>query len=363
MVKLSKYLGGEKIKSAEKEDSFKALRDLRKTAEPLCKNGLGTAVRLSHTAVPDSLRKKVIVVIPTRNEEQSIGSVISDIRAVASENYLNVGILVVDDSDDGTRDVAQSYGALVVPGEGRSLGAAMYKGVKKAARMRADVILSIDGDGQFDPYEMPKLIQPILNNEADLVLGSRFIGSIEYDMPFVNRIGNKILNWIVRRITGTGITDAQTGFRAMNWEVAVNLEMLGTHTYVQETVIDAHEKGYRILEVPVRFRKRQHGKSRVVSSVWRYAMATLPVLILRAGLHQRIFPLIGIGFTSLGLIYGISVVLSEGFNISRLYARIPALILTTLMLIAGLMLMLFGTILHIMILVKYKIDRLEYDQT
>jgi hypothetical protein len=86
----------------------------------------------------------------------------------------------------------------------------------------------------------------------------------------------------VKFLTGLQISDAQTGFRAMKKEVAVNLNIIGTHTYVQETIIDAKQKGYRILEVPVKFRKRKYGKSKVVSSTLKYAIMTLPPIIIHS---------------------------------------------------------------------------------
>src|SRR5690242_3664211 len=134
-----------------------------------------------------------------------------------------------------------------------------------------------------------KVLDPIAQDEADMVVGSRFLqpGLIHYRYPTVNRVGTLILSWILRKVTHLPLTDSHGGLRAMRSEVAESIDIIGTHTYVQESIIDAYEKGFRIKEIPSVWRKRVHGKSKVVRSIVQYIMYTLPVLVIRSRNHIR----------------------------------------------------------------------------
>ncbi len=303
--------------------------------------------------------RKIVVVIPAKNEQDTIGEMVKKVQGVGRKHRLDFKVMVVSDSRDNTMEVAEKAGAMVVRGDGKGLGAAMFKGLKAAAETGADIIVSIDADGQTEPEEIPNVVSPVLNGESDLVIGSRFLDKslMEYHMPLVNRLGNKSLSWMVRRITKLPITDAQAGFRAMRREVAESLEMIGTHTYVQETIIDAAKKGFRIKEVPSAWKRRSFGKSKVVASAKRYFAWTLPILLLRAGWHTMLFTFLGILLTIAGFIVGLSVLAIENFNIIRTFNHIPALILTALLILLGVLLFFFGFMLSIMIEIKNRVDK------
>ena len=309
----------------------------------------------------EARKLKIIVVIPAKNEGESIAEVINELKEVNREHeFGDLEVLVVNDSTDDTDKVVIGLGESVIRGDGTGLGAAMYMGMKEAVRRGADVIVSIDADGQFDPLELPRVITPILESSADLVLGSRFLDhGVEYKMPLINKIGNSVLSWMVRKASGFQVTDGQTGYRAMTREVAEKFEMIGTHTYVQETIIDAAEKHFRILEVPARFRLRKHGSSKVVSSVKRYAIWTFPVLVLRAGLHMMFFTAIGIIMVLIGLGYGIFVFYEESFIISNIFDRLPALLLVVLLITLGFQIFFIGMVLQMLVRIKHKVDHLD----
>ena len=135
--------------------------------------------------------------------------------------------------------------------------------------------------------------------------------------------------------------------------------MLGSHTYVQETIIDAAEKGFRIVELPSAWRVREHGKSRVVGSIPKYVFYTFPVIMLRSGYHIRLLYSIGIWMVLLAFAYFLFVWWQEDFSF-RLGNRTPALILVALMIISGIQLFFFGFILQLMNQIKRSIDRVMY---
>jgi glycosyltransferase involved in cell wall biosynthesis len=297
---------------------------------------------------------KVAVVIPTRNEEESIASVICSVREVLTNVGHETIIYVTDDSHDQTRQVAKELGALIVRGGGDGLGSAMLRGLKAALATNPDVIMSVDADGQVDIFsELLTFLNVIQEGEFDLVVGSRFLdeGLIDYQYRKRNRLGSWILAGILRRQTGLALTDSHGGIRAMVPDVVRELEMIGSHTYVQETIIDAHEKGFRILELPSKWLPRRYGSSKVVRSIPRYVMYTLPVLFLRSGKHVRWLNLVGAASFSCGILFFVLILIQEGFNYS-LASRLPGLTLVALLITTGLQLFFFGLVLQFLKQIK-----------
>ncbi len=304
--------------------------------------------------------KKICVVLPTRNEEKTIGVLIDDIRSCLLRLGHSIeAIIVVDDSNDRTRSISRQHGAEVINGGGKGLGLAMYKGLKHAVHShKSDIILAMDADGQNDTAEIEKFLQPILNEEADLVLGSRFLSKdlVKYNYRFKNRMGIHILVAILRSLTGQPLTDSHGGLRAMIPEVAQELEMLGTHTYVQETIIDAAEKGFRIRELPSVWLQRQAGTSRVVSNIPVYVFYTLPILILRTKGHIKWLYSAGISLLCFAFLYFFYISWQTNFHFKQMFDRIPSFILIGLSIMAGIQLFFFGFILQILKDVKYQIQ-------
>ena len=222
---------------------------------------------------------KLVVMIPAYNEEKTVGRVIDEIpRGIEGVDVIEV--LVIDDgSVDNTRQVAEIAGANLVVSHStnRGLAASFRTGLKVALRMNADIIVNTDADLQYDQTQIRELVRPILANEVDMVLGSRFKGYIE-DMPTRKKLGNMLATFATRVLSGFNTSDAQSGFRAFSRELASSLKITSTKTYVQETIIRAARCGYRITEVPITFRKR-HGPSRLIKSIWGYAFKVLPELI------------------------------------------------------------------------------------
>src|SRR4051812_12010299 len=228
---------------------------------------------------------KLVVTIPALNEDKTIYQVVIGIpRDIPGVSEVEV-IVVNDGSTDNTAKEALRAGAIVIslPGKG-GLGHVFRTGLERAMRRGADIIVNIDGDGQFNPADVRKLIQPLLEDKADFVTCSRFSDpALRPTMPIVKYYGNQwvtsMINWICG---GTKFTDVSCGFRAFNREAAYRLTLFGRFTYTQECFIDLFSKGLRMAEVPLKVRGvREHGKSRVASNLWKYATNSLPI-ILRA---------------------------------------------------------------------------------
>jgi glycosyltransferase involved in cell wall biosynthesis len=304
---------------------------------------------------------RAAVVIPTRNEEQSIARVIAEVRSgFVGTRYNEVDIVLADDSSDRTRRLARDLGAVVVPGGGEGLGVAMYRGLKAAAQLAPDVIVAVDGDGQADAAtEIRRFLAPIERDEADFVIGSRFLdrGLVKYPYRWINRFGTRVLSAFLRAQTGLPLTDSHGGIRAMRPEVAADLDLLGTQTYVQESILDAVEKGYRVTEIASVWRKREHGSSRVVGSIPKYILYTLPILILRSGQHLRLLYSAGLLSIIAGVLYFAVILAQEGLlNIGN---RVSGLLLVALLVMSGMQLFFFGFVLQLLKQIKRNVDRNE----
>ena len=304
------------------------------------------------------MASKITFVLPTRDEEKTIGAVINELKTECAHNNLEIQqIIVADDSKDRTREIAKELGATIVIGGGQGLGQAVYRGLKASLRFEADVVVSLDTDGQVDLSELPRFVNPILKDRADLVVGSRFKdkGLVGYDYPFINRSGIRILVFILRKLTGLPLTDSHGGFRAMRSDVVKELELIGTHTYVQECVIDAVEKGFRVEEIASVWKKRNHGKSRIVRSIPKYVFYTLPILILRAGQHIRFLYPLGMFFIFLSLLDFVIVGFETSLNLREMFDR-QSFHLILLLFMIGLNLFFFGFTIELLGNIKRKMS-------
>jgi glycosyltransferase involved in cell wall biosynthesis len=204
---------------------------------------------------------KVVAIIPALDEEGSIGQVVAAVpRDVVSE------VIVVDNgSTDRTAEVAGRHGAVVVREPTRGYGAACFAGANAAAG--ADLLVFMDGDRSDVPEEAPLIVGPILRGEADLVIGSRLAGRREPGaMPPHAVFGNRLASRVLRALYGVRITDLGS-FRAIGRQALLDLGMQErTFGWPVEMVAKAARRGYRIIEVPVSYRRRI-GRSKVAGTV------------------------------------------------------------------------------------------------
>ncbi|MFQ6126979.1 MAG: glycosyltransferase family 2 protein [Candidatus Heimdallarchaeota archaeon] len=218
--------------------------------------------------------QKIIAVIPAYNEENTIAQVITK-----TQQYVDDIVVVNDGSEDKTENIALDLGVNVITHLVHSgLGPTMRDGLAKALELDADIIVTIDADGQYVEEEIPRVIYPIAQGKADLVLGSRTAGQIE-NMALVKRFGNRILTWAVGVLTGCKFTDTQTGFRAMTSMVAESLKLKGQYTYTQEMVLQIAQTPFTICEVPITFNKRKYGESRLIATAGDYGFRTLGIIL------------------------------------------------------------------------------------
>jgi glycosyltransferase involved in cell wall biosynthesis len=203
-----------------------------------------------------------VAIVPALNEAQTIARVVEEIRAVDP----GFEILVVDDgSTDGTMAEAERAGALVarLP-YNVGIGGAVQTGYQYARDQGFRVAVQIDGDGQHDPGELARLLEPIAADRADMVIGSRFRGAGLYRAPFARRLGIRLLAWCVSLIVRQRMTDPTSGFRAVNRRGIVLFAADYPHDYPEaEANVLASRHRLRIVEVPVAMRDRAAGRSSI----------------------------------------------------------------------------------------------------
>jgi glycosyltransferase involved in cell wall biosynthesis len=192
--------------------------------------------------------KTVICIIPAYNEEKTVKNVVEK-----AKKFCSSVIVVNDGSQDHTREEAENAGALIVDHLVKlGVGSSIETGFNVALRHGADIVVSLDADAQHDPAEIPKLIEPILNGEADIVVGSRFLSETE-TMPLTKKVGNKILSWITSALSGYPITDSQCGYRAYSREALRKLTPLPKgYSWASDSLTKARKYNFTIKEVPIK---------------------------------------------------------------------------------------------------------------
>jgi glycosyltransferase involved in cell wall biosynthesis len=239
----------------------------------------------------------IIACIPAYNEEKTIAKVV-----LLAQKQVDKVVVCDDGSKDLTADIAQRLGATVIRHrKNLGYGVALQSLFRKAMEMNADVIMTLDADGQHYPEDIPRLIQPILDGETDIVIGSRFLEE-HNAVPAYRRLGIKLITKLSSR--SKNLSDAQCGFRAYNKKALENLNLNENGMGISaEILLETVKRGLRVVEVPVRVRYKgldtsthnslRHGVN-VIMSIVRLVVEERPLRYL--GVPGAVFLLMGIFF-------------------------------------------------------------------
>ena len=283
---------------------------------------------------------KVIISIPAYNEEKTLPRVLDEIKQL-----VDYQILVVDDgSTDKTVEVAKKHGAIVVSKKHTGLAENFKKEMEECLKLRADIIVHTDADGQYHPKHIIELVEKV-ESGYDLVLGSRFRKK-NGNMPFLKRVGNIAFAKVISSLTKTKITDTTTGYRAFTAEIAKEINYINTFTYTQEQIIKASKQGFKISEIPILTRKTR--ESRLFKNPFEYAMkAWINILrIYRDYEPLKFFGRIGVIGLSLGILIGSYFVYLH--YTTGIKGHTGLLFLMLILLVFGLQTVLFGFLADMM---------------
>jgi glycosyltransferase involved in cell wall biosynthesis len=203
------------------------------------------------------------VVIPIFNEEPTISDVIGRLKATMQKIGFKHEIIVVDDcSEDRSLEISKSQSVIVY-----SLKKHMGKGYALRvgfAKAKGEIIATIDSDGSHRPEDLPLLLTPILQDQADFVIGSRFLHEKPASARKLNTIGVRLFNVLIKILTRTEVSDSQSGYRTMKSEILKNLRLKSDEYEIEsEMLVKTGQRGFRVKEVPISFEQRTYGKSRL----------------------------------------------------------------------------------------------------
>jgi glycosyltransferase involved in cell wall biosynthesis len=241
---------------------------------------------------------KLIIQISCYNEEKTLPAALRALpRKIDGVDEIEV-LIINDGSTDKTAKVAEKNGVnhIINFKKNQGLARAFMAGINACLKFGADIIVNTDADNQYNAKDIPKLIQPILEGKADMVIGTRPISRIKH-FSVMKKIMQKIGSWLVRKVSRTSILDAPSGFRAINRNSALKLNVFNTFTYTHETIIQAGLKNMAVVSVPVEVNKPKR-PSRLYKSIPSYIARSF-IAILRMVVVYRPFRF----FLSLGLIF------------------------------------------------------------
>ena len=288
---------------------------------------------------------KLLIQIPAWNEENEVAGALSCLPD-RIDGIDEIEVIVVDDgSDDRTAEVAEASGVTVIQHPvHRGLAAAFSTGLTNCLERGADIIVNTDADNQYDARDIGKLIQPIIDGTAEMVIGDRQIDRLNHFSPskrFLQRLGS----WFVRRLSGTTVRDATSGFRAFSRATAIRLHVFSRFTYTLETILQAGEAGLRISSVPVRVNSEARRPSRLFRSNIGYVLRSLASMARIVTLYNplRTFLLLGSLPVALG-----SMLLLRFFYFfltgNSPSGHIQSLILAVILIVVGALIWLAGVV-------------------
>uniref|UniRef100_A0A7C3RHL1 S-layer glycoprotein N-glycosyltransferase AglJ n=1 Tax=Archaeoglobus fulgidus TaxID=2234 RepID=A0A7C3RHL1_ARCFL len=275
---------------------------------------------------------EITVVIPTLNEEEAIGEVVG---GFVKRGYR---VLVIDgNSKDRTREIARDSGAEVVIQSGRGKGQAIAEAFDI---VDSDILVLVDGDGTYLPDEVEKLLDPILKGKAEHVVGNRFANFERGAFTRLNLIGNKLLNMFFRFAYGVDLRDILSGYRALKREVYKSVELKKSGFEVEtELTVETIARGFRIVEVPITYRKRG-GKTKLNPLKDGFRIGRTIYELMSRYSPARYLYIFGLVFVIAGILSGAFVVYGWFHRVTHYLLAI----LTALLIITGVQLVMFGLI-------------------
>ncbi|HET7043433.1 MAG TPA: glycosyltransferase family 2 protein [Gaiellaceae bacterium] len=226
-----------------------------------------------------------VAIVPALNEELSLPRVVDELRAF--DPGLEI-VVVSDGSTDRTAEVARECGAHAIRLPfNLGIGGAVQTGFRYAYENGFDLAVRVDGDGQHDASQLERVVAPVLAGEADIAVGSRFVGREGYRSSRSRRVGIRILAWTVSRLVGQRVTDTTSGFQAVNRAGIALFARDYPHDYPEvEATVMVFRHELRLVEVPVSMREREHGRSSITALRSIYYMIKV-LLALFVGLFRR----------------------------------------------------------------------------
>ena len=310
---------------------------------------------------------KLIIQLPCYNEEESLPVTLGGLPKKIPGFDTVEWLIINDGSTDDTVGVARKYGVDHIVSFSKNLGLAsgFLAGIDASLRLGADVIVNTDADNQYNSGDIEKLVKPILDGKAEIVIGSRPIGDIRH-FSCIKKSLQKLGSGIVRLVSNTTIDDAPSGFRAMKRDAAMKLNVFNNYTYTLETIIQAGQKNMAITSVPIGVNENLRS-SRLVKSLFSYVGKSIQTIIRIFVVYRPFAFFMGIGMMlfSTGFIIGLRFLYY--YVTDRGTGNIQSLILASILLGIGFQTILVAFLSDLMAVnrklieeVQYRIRKIEY---
>lgn len=312
---------------------------------------------------------KLIIQIPCFNEAATLPIALAALPRQL-EGFDSIEWLVIDDgSQDNTAEIARACGVdhIVRHSSNQGLARGFMSGLEACLRLGADIIVNTDADNQYNADDIPKLVAPILESQADIVVGARPIETIEH-FSVSKKILQKLGSWVVRVASKTSIPDAPSGFRAMSRHAAKHMMVFNDYTYTLETIIQAGQKNMAITSVPIRVNKDLR-PSRLVKSIPSYIKRSIGTIVRIFIIYRpfRFFSSIGSALFAAGFLLGLRFMWK--FAHGEGDGHIQSLILAALLLGMGFQTLLIAFVADLLAAnrklledIRYKSNAMTFDQ-
>jgi glycosyltransferase involved in cell wall biosynthesis len=304
---------------------------------------------------------KLIIQIPCLNEAATLPQTLADLPTSVPGIDVIETLVVDDGSRDGTSDVARACGVdhVVRLLRTKGLAAAFAAGIDASLKQGADFIVNTDADNQYAGRDIPRLLQPLLSGEAEIVIGDRNIADHAY-MSWRKRQLQRLGSWVVRQVSGTTVPDTTSGFRAYTREAALRMTIVSEFSYTLESIIQAGKKRMAIAHVPVATNPRTRD-SRLFDSLFSYIKRSAATIVRIYAMYEplKVFTYIGLTILGIGVAGGLRF-LYYLFFVNRGTGHLQSLILSAVLMIVGFQVILIGLLADVISANRKLLEDLVY---
>lgn len=287
---------------------------------------------------------KLIIQIPCLNEAETLPKTLADLPKHI-EGIDVIETLIIDDgSTDGTSQVAKEHGVnhIVKLTKKKGLAKVFHTGLDASLKKGADIIVNTDADGQYKGEDIPRLVKPILEGKADIVIGNRDIEGVKQFSWLKKRL-QRVGSSVIRQLSGSTVEDATTGFRAYNQEAALRLNIISEYTYTLESIIQAEKKAMAIENISISTNEVTR-PSRLFSSTYDYIKRSIVTMLRVYSMFNPLRLFLNLGAVSLcaGILIGCRFLF--GYLLTGAAGKVQSLILAAVFMITGVQLLIIGLV-------------------
>ena len=312
---------------------------------------------------------KLIIQIPCYNEEQTLPATVADLPRHINGIDIIEYLIINDGSKDRTVEVAREIGVhhIVNFKANRGLALGFVAGIDACLKLGADIIVNTDADNQYCGADVEKLVEPILQGRAEIVIGERPIETTAHYSPLKKRM-QKFGSFVVRAASGTDMPDAPSGFRAYTREAALRLNVINTYTYTLETIIQAGHNRIPMTSVPIRTNPDVR-KSRLFKSMWTYIRRSATVIMRSLMMYRplKFFSILGGLISVVGIVFVVRWLVLSGLG--RGGGNIQSLVLAAMLIMVGVQFIIAGLQADIIAAnrklledIQYRVRKIESDR-